>query len=98
MTRLQGRIGRLEHREDARAQPQRHDGRPTLEDYFNALTTREKREEFLVLVQDVHAIQQREVEAHEAGRALPARSTDEQARIDELNRCVEVKRGDEGWS
>jgi len=98
MSSLQTRIDRLEQREGARLRPPRHDGCPTLEDYFNALTTREEREEFLVLAQDVHAIQQREVEAHKAGRALPARSADEQARIDELNRCVEGQRGDEGWS
>ncbi len=92
MSRLQGRIDRLEQREGALARPPRHDGCPTLEGYFNTLTTREEREEFLVLVQDVHAIQQREVEAHKAGRALPARSADEQARIDELDRCVERQR------
>ncbi len=51
-----------------------------------------------MLAQDVYAIQRREVEAHKAGRAIPPRSADEQARIDELTRCVEVKRGDEGWS
>ncbi len=92
MSRLQGRIDRLEQREGALARPPRHDDRPTLEDYFNALTTREEREEFLVLVQDVHAIQQREVETHEAGQPIHTRSAVEQARVDELDRCFEIKR------
>jgi len=98
MSSLQGRLDRLERRVSALTGPQQHDGHSPIEDYFNALTTREEREEFLVLVQDVHAVQQREHEAHEAGQAPPARSVAEQARIDELNRCVEGQRGDEGWS
>ncbi len=98
MSHLQGRIARLERREGALAGAQGYHDHPTLEGYFNTLTTREEREEFLVLAQDVYAIQRREVEAHKAGRAIPPRSADEQARIDELTRCVEVKRGDEGWS
>jgi hypothetical protein len=88
MSHLQGRLDRLERRAHTPAGLQRHDGRLTPEGYFNALTTREEREEFLVLVQDVHAIQQRARAAHEAGRAIPPRSGDEQARIDELNRCL----------
>ncbi len=89
MSQLQGRIDRLERRVSAQAGPQQRDGHSPIEDYFNALTTREEREEFLVLAQDVHAVQQREVEARAAGQALPPRSAVEQARIDELNRCVE---------
>ncbi len=88
MSHVQGRLDRLERRAHTPAGLQRHDGRPTPEGYFNALTTREEREAFLVLVQDVHAVQQRERAAHEAGRAIPPRSGDEQARIDELDRCL----------
>jgi hypothetical protein len=65
----------------------------TLEDYFNGLTTRDEREAFLVLALDVHAVQQREAEAHAAGQALPPRSAVEQARMDELARCVESQKG-----
>ncbi len=88
MSGLQTRIDRLERRAHTSAGLERHDGRLTPEGYFNALTTREEREAFLVLVQDVHAVQQRESAAHEAGRAIPPRSGDEQARIDELDRCL----------
>ena len=98
MSHLQGRIARLERREGALAGAQGYYDHPTFEGYFNTLTTREEREEFLVLAQDVHAIQRREIEALDTGQAIPPRSADEQARIDELDRCVEVKRGDEGWS
>jgi uncharacterized coiled-coil protein SlyX len=91
MSALQGRLDRLERRVSAQAGAQRHDDRSPLYDYFNALTTRDEREEFLVLAQDVHAVEQREVEAHAAGQALPPRSAAEQARIDELNRCVEAQ-------
>jgi len=92
MSRLQGRIDRLEQREGALARPPRHDGCPTLEGYFNTLTTREEREGFITLVQDVHAIQQREDEALDAGQPIHARSATEQARMDELDRCFEIKR------
>lgn len=93
MSRLLGRIDRLERRERGLAGARRHDDRPTLEDCFNALATREEREEFLVLVQDVHAIQQREVEAMNAGLVPPARHAMEQARMDELDRrCSEMMR------
>ncbi len=98
MSRLQGRVARLEQREGALARPLRRDDRPTLEDCFDALTTREEREEFLVLVQDVHAIQQREVEAADAGLSIPPRSVAEQARMDEIDRrCSEMKKRTEKW-
>ncbi len=84
MSRLQGRIDRLERRESTLAKVHQHDDRSTLQGYFDALTTREEHEEFLALVQDVHAIQQREVEATDAGQAIPLRSATEQTRIDEL--------------
>lgn len=86
MSQLHGRLGRLERRRSTLLVPQSREGHPTVEEYFNGLTTREEREEFLVLVQDVHAVQQREHAAHEAGAAIPPRSGDEQARIDALNR------------
>ncbi len=92
MSRLQGRIDRLEQREGTLARPRRHDGCPTLEDCFGALTDVQEREGFIALVQDVHAIQQREVEAHEAGQASPAWIADEQARVDDLDRCIERQR------
>ncbi len=93
MSGLQTRIDRLERRERALAGAQRHDDRLTLGDCFNALTTREEREEFLVLVKNVHAIQQREVEAMNAGLVPPARNAMEQARMDELDRrCSEMMR------
>ncbi len=92
MSRLQGRIDRLEQREGALARPPRHDDRPTLEDCFGALTDVQEREGFITLVQDVHAIQQREIEAAGAEQAIPPRSTAEQARVDELDRCVERQR------
>jgi len=88
VSRLLGRIDRLERRERTLAGARRHDDRPTIEDCFNALTTREEREEFLVLVKDVHAIQQREVEAMHAGLVPPARNALEQARMDELDRFL----------
>lgn len=94
MSRLQGRIDRLERREGALARPPRHDDRPTLEDCFDALTDVQEREGFITLVGDVHAIQQREVEALDTGRAIPLRSLAEQARMDELDQCVERQRGD----
>ena len=87
MSQLQGRLDRLERRVSARAGPQHHDDRSPLDDYFNTLTTREEREEFIALVQDVHDIEQREREAHEAGLALPQRSVAEQVRMDEFDRC-----------
>ena len=67
MSSLQGRLDRLERREGALARPPRHDDRPTLEDCFGALTDVREREDFITLVGDVHAIQQREVEALDAG-------------------------------
>jgi len=85
---LQTRIDRLERRAHTSGGLQRHDGRLTPEGYYDALTTREEREEFITLVQAVHAIQRREHEAQQAGRAIPLRSGDEQARIDALNRCL----------
>jgi len=95
MSRLQGRIDRLERREGALARPPRHDDRPTLEDCFGALTDVQEREDFIALVQNVHAIQQCEVEALDTGRAIPPRSLAEQARMDELDQCVERQRGDD---
>ncbi len=95
MSRLQGRVARLERREGALARPPRHDDRPTLEDCFDALTDVQEREGFITLVGDVHAIQQREVEALDAGQAIPPRSLAEQARMDELDQCVERQRGDD---
>jgi len=97
MSRLQGRVARLEQREGALARPPRHDDRPTLDDQFNALTTIQEREGFITLVGDVHAIQQREDEAVTAEQAIPPRSAAEQARMDELDRrCIEIQRA-ERW-
>ncbi len=88
MSRLQGRIDRLERREGVLARLPRHDDRPTLEDCFGALTDVQEREGFITLVQDVHAIQQREDEAVSAGQAIPPRSATDQAHMDELDQCV----------
>jgi len=95
MSRLQGHIDRLERREGALARPPQHDDRPILDDHFNALTTIQEREGFITLVQDVHAIQRREIEALDTGQASPPRSGAEQARMDELDQCVERQRGDD---
>ena len=98
MSRLQGRVARLEQREGALARPLRHDDRPTLEDCFDALTDVQEREDFIALVQDVHAIQQREIEATNTGQAIPLRSGAEQARMDELDRrCIAIKKRTERW-
>lgn len=79
---LRGRLDRLERRERALASSQRSSGRPTLQEYYDALTTIEEREAFLTLVGDVFDIQQREDAAEAAGHAIPARTAAEQARID----------------
>ncbi len=89
MSRLQGRLDRLERRVSTLAGPQHYDDRPTLDGYFNTLTTVQAREEFIALVRDVHTIQEREHEAVTAGQTIPPRSVAEQARVDELDRCVE---------
>jgi len=88
---LQTRIDRLERLRNVQVRSQQHTGRPTMEDHFNALTTPEEREAFIALVQEVHAVQEREHTAAQAGQAIPPRSTAEQARIDELDRhCIEI--------
>lgn len=88
MSHLQGRLDRLERRVSAQAGPQRPADHSALTDYFNSLTTVQAREEFIALVTDVEAIEGREHKAREAGGAIPPRSADERARLDELDRYL----------
>jgi len=88
---LQTRIDRLERLRNVQGRLQQQTRQPTLEDHFNALTTREEREAFIALVQEVHTVQEREDTAAQTGQVVPPRSTAEQARINKLDRrCIET--------
>jgi len=91
MSRLHGRVERLERYESARHGRWHGPTGLTIQDYFDTLTNVQEREAFVALVVDVHAIQQREDEADAAGRVIPARSAAEQARIDTFNRAFKSK-------
>lgn len=92
MSRLQGRIDRLEQREGTLMRVPQHTDGPTLEGYFNALMTREEREAYISLVQAVHAVQEREHDTEQVERSAPPRTPDEQARMDELITLLAAER------